>query len=93
LTAALNRVAVKFPQLLSYPRGIGLMQACDVLDAAGISPSRRGQIIQAAFRRGLLLLGCGQAGIRFCPALCVAAEEVAAAIDIFAAACAEIAGE
>ncbi|HQU42060.1 MAG TPA: hypothetical protein PK867_04575, partial [Pirellulales bacterium] len=33
-------------------------------------------------RRWLLLLGCGTSGIRFCPALCVTAEQVAAALAI-----------
>jgi 4-aminobutyrate aminotransferase len=52
-------------------RGMGLMTA---VDAA--TPQERDRIIQACFHRGLLLLGCGEAGIRFCPPLCITAEQV-----------------
>lgn len=90
LTAGLKQIGAKFPQLVGEPRGIGLMQAVDILDAGAISPSRRNEIIQAAFRRGLLLLGCGQAGVRFCPALCVTAEEIATAVQLLVGACAEV---
>ena len=37
---------------------------------------------QAAFRRGLLLLGCGDSAIRFCPPLCITAEQVETALRI-----------
>ena len=47
---------------------------------------RRDAIVEAAFHRGLLLLGCGKSGVRFCPGLCVTAEQVEAALEIFAAA-------
>jgi 4-aminobutyrate aminotransferase len=87
LTALLQGVATQIPNLVGQPRGLGLMQAVDILEAGTIAPKRRNEIIQAAFRRGLLLLGCGQAGIRFCPALCVTAAELVTAIGIFAAAC------
>ena len=39
-------------------------------------PKGREAVVQAAFRRGLLLLGCGESGLRFCPPLCVTAEQV-----------------
>ena len=39
-------------------------------------------MIQAAFRRGLLLLGCGESGVRFCPPLCVTAEQVETCLAI-----------
>ena len=37
---------------------------------------RREAVVQGAFRRGLLLLGCGESGVRFCAPLCVTAEQV-----------------
>jgi 4-aminobutyrate aminotransferase len=40
------------------------------------SAAHREKVIQAAFRRGLLLLGCGETAIRFCPPLCVTAAQV-----------------
>ena len=75
---------------MANPRGLGLMRAIDVVDAQGSSDARRrNAVIDAAFHRGLLLLGCGQAGIRFCPPLCVTREQIATALRILAAVCAE----
>lgn len=62
---------------LTDVRGLGLMTAVDLP-----SPSVREQVIRAAFERGLLLLGCGEAAIRFCPPLCVSAAQVGTAIAI-----------
>jgi 4-aminobutyrate aminotransferase len=62
---------------LANVRGLGLMTAVDVLtDGGEPDPMGREAAIQGAFRRGLLLLGCGECGIRFCPPLCVTAEQV-----------------
>ena len=68
-------------------RGIGLMTAVDVVssrlpyvhDAKG-----RDAVIQAAFESGLLLLGCGQSAIRFCPPLCITSGQVCKALDLLA---------
>ena len=38
--------------------------------------------MQTAFRQGLLLLGCGESAIRFCPPLCITAEQVETALGI-----------
>jgi 4-aminobutyrate aminotransferase len=67
---------------LSNVRGLGLMLAVDVLTSGELDPKRRDAVIRAAFERGLLLLGCGKAGIRFSPPLCITAEEVATALRI-----------
>ncbi|HYH63821.1 MAG TPA: acetyl ornithine aminotransferase family protein [Urbifossiella sp.] len=64
---------------LANVRGLGLMTAADVTGAGG-----REAVIQAAFGRGLLLLGCGEAGIRFCPPLCVTAAQVETALALLA---------
>ena len=62
---------------LGNVRGLGLMTAVDVLtDAGEPDPKGREAVVQAAFKRGLLLLGCGESGVRFCPPLCVTAEQV-----------------
>ena len=60
------------------------MTAVDVVQPgnAGPNPALREQVIQAAFRRGLLLLGCGETAIRFCPPLCVTAEQVDTALRV-----------
>lgn len=66
-------------------RGLGLMVAMDITrgtDRQGFNPALRDEIIQAAFRRGLLLLGCGESAVRFCPPLCVTASQVDVALEI-----------
>jgi 4-aminobutyrate aminotransferase len=53
------------------------------------APALRDELVQAAFRRGLLLLGCGESAIRFCPPLCVSAAQVETALDILGSVVAE----
>ncbi|QDU20540.1 aminotransferase class III-fold pyridoxal phosphate-dependent enzyme [Urbifossiella limnaea] len=62
---------------LANVRGLGLMTAADVPGSGG-----REALIQGCFRRGLLLLGCGEAGLRFCPPLCVTAVQVETALAL-----------
>lgn len=62
---------------LAHVRGLGLMTAVDVVNEHGdLDPKCRDAIIQTAFERGLLLLGCGESALRFCPPLCVTEEQV-----------------
>lgn len=64
-------------------RGLGLMMAVDLVkDRTTLNPALRDEVVQTAYRRGLLLLGCGDAAIRFCPPLCVTAEQVNTALKI-----------
>jgi 4-aminobutyrate aminotransferase len=73
-------------------RGLGLMVAMDLVstqDGRGLDHALRDEIIETAFRRGLLLLGCGEAAIRFCPPLCITAEQVDAALRILSGVLAE----
>lgn len=70
---------------LGEVRGLGLMMAVDLVkdqDRTTLDPALRDQIVQTAYRQGLLLLGCGDAAIRFCPPLCVTAEQVNTALRI-----------
>ena len=62
---------------LSNVRGMGLMIAADAA-----TPAHRDWLIQTCFHRGLLLLGCGERAIRFCPPLCITAEQVGSALAI-----------
>ena len=43
----------------------------------------REQIVLEAFERGLLLLGCGERTVRFCPPLCITSGNVCTALTIF----------
>jgi len=67
-------------------RGIGLMAAVELVkDRERKEPGRRwrGEIIKKAFEKGLLLLGCGENNIRFCPALTVDAGEIDLCLTLF----------
>jgi 4-aminobutyrate aminotransferase len=66
-------------------RGKGLMVAIElVLDREKKTPANqlRSDIIQAAFQKGLLLLGCGANSIRFSPALTVSSDEIDTCLSI-----------
>ena len=70
---------------LDRVRGLGLMTAVDVLkDPPGRDyfPALRDQIVQTAFQHGLLLLGCGESALRFCPPLCITAVQVETCLRI-----------
>lgn len=82
LQTGLRRLSQQFPRV-SPPRGKGLMVAVDLLDNEGNhDPQLRNYIVQAAFLRGLLLLGCGKSAIRFCPPLVIDSEQIEIALDI-----------
>jgi len=73
-------------------RGLGLMTAADIVksrDTGVVDPALRDEIVQAAFGRGLLLLGCGEGAIRFCPPLCVTAAQVDTTLGILSQVVAE----
>lgn len=63
--------------IVNNPRGLGLMRAIDIVD-----PQRREDVLDKCFDSGLILLGCGASGIRFCPALNVTKEEVDVCITL-----------
>jgi 4-aminobutyrate aminotransferase len=66
-------------------RGLGLMVAMDLVktrEPYTLAPALRDAVVEAAFRSGLLLLGCGESALRFCPPLCVTAEQVDTAVRI-----------
>jgi 4-aminobutyrate aminotransferase len=84
LRAGLRRLRSDFP-LISDVRGLGLMTAMDLGKSAGdpsANPELRESIVQTAFQRGLLLLGCGESAVRFCPPLCISAKQVDVALSV-----------
>ncbi len=83
----LERMAGKYP-LIGDVRGIGLMIGIElVTDRETKKPAvkERNKIVELAFQKGLLLLGCGESGIRFSPPLVVTKREAALAIKILEA--------
>jgi 4-aminobutyrate aminotransferase len=84
LQEGLHKMQQRFAELGAV-RGLGLMTAVDIVksrDRAVLDPALRDEIVQAAFHHGLLLLGCGEGAIRFCPPLCVSAAQVDTALAI-----------
>ena len=68
---------------ISSPRGKGLMVAVDIYDGQGnLDAATRDRLVNDAFYQGLLLIGCGQSSIRFCPPLVITAEQIAMALNI-----------
>lgn len=84
LQIGLTQLADRFDSV-SLPRGKGLMVAIDLLDRdRQLDPNLRDRIVDRAFHRGLLLLGCGKAAIRFCPPLVIDREQIQVALQILA---------
>lgn len=80
----LNELSRKFP-LIGDVRGLGLMVGIELVryrETKTPAPQERNAIVEKAFQKGLLLLGCGESGIRFCPALTVSKREVDIAMKI-----------
>jgi 4-aminobutyrate aminotransferase len=86
LRRGLVRLKEQFPAIVGDVRGLGLMLAMDLVRGPAEhplpDPALRDETIQAAFHHGLLLLGCGECAIRFCPPLCVDARQVETALAI-----------
>ena len=67
-------------------RGLGLMIGVELR-----TPALADDVAQLCFRRGLLVLECGQKAIRFAPPLILSEEQAKAAVEVFARACADAA--
>jgi 4-aminobutyrate aminotransferase len=66
-------------------RGRGLMIGIEIVqdkETRNPVPAMRDRIVDLAFRRGLLLLGCGETSIRLCPSLLVSRLEADIALNI-----------
>jgi 4-aminobutyrate aminotransferase len=75
-------------RLASHPavgdiRGLGLMIGVEIVERGREpAPELRERILQEAFRRGLLLLGCGKSTIRLAPPLVIDGEDAEIAATI-----------
>jgi 4-aminobutyrate aminotransferase len=72
--------------VISDVRGLGLMVGVEFAksDSSRAPDGKlRDRVMQACFQKGLLLLGCGESTLRFCPPLIVKKEEVEVAVAIF----------
>jgi len=88
LLRGLHQLKTKYPSLVTDARGKGLMAAIE-LDR----PKMNDALVQAAFRRGLLLLTAGKKAVRLSPPLTVSEEEIGVALEILDASLEELAAE
>jgi len=77
LKSGLETVAGERPELVSNPRGKGLMCALDFRETA-----LRDSVADRCFELGMMILPCGHTGLRFRPPLDVTAGEVDEALGI-----------
>jgi len=92
LIGRLRELQVRHP-IIGDVRGLGLMIGIDLVkdrDTREGAGAERDAVLQRCFAEGLVLLGCGESSIRFCPALVVTREEAETAVRILDSALGEI---
>ncbi|HZD64634.1 MAG TPA: aminotransferase class III-fold pyridoxal phosphate-dependent enzyme, partial [Acidimicrobiales bacterium] len=89
LVADLRRLTVDHPDLLSNPRGRGLMCAVDLPDGG----TRDEVVARLRTEERVLTLGCGQRSLRFRPSLAVTTGELSQGVDALARVVARMAAE
>jgi 4-aminobutyrate aminotransferase len=82
---ALSEIAVRHPSI-GEVRGIGLMIGIEFVKnqrTKEAAEKLRDAVVDLAFERGMLTLGCGKSTIRMSPPLCVTQTEVDEGLEIF----------
>lgn len=77
--------ALKSPHV-GEVRGKGLMVGVEIVksrESREKAPELRNKVEMTAFARGLLILGCGENNIRFCPSLVLTKAEADKAVELF----------
>lgn len=83
LRLGLEAMALRWPSVREV-RGLGLMIGVEVQANDGTpDPTARDRLIDAAFRRGLLLLPCGVSTVRISPPLCLSPRQVRLGLRLF----------
>jgi acetylornithine aminotransferase len=78
LRAALQQLAVKYPQQISQVRGWGLINGMELQAESKISSI---DVVKAAMQAGLLLVPAGPKVVRLVPPLIVSAAEIDRAVN------------
>jgi 4-aminobutyrate aminotransferase len=94
MLAGLNQLADKHP-LIGDVRGRGLMIGVELVrdrQTKERATDERNAVVNAAFRRGLLVLGAGKNAIRFSPPLVLTRQQAELAVRIFDEALSEVEG-
>ncbi|HLG30706.1 MAG TPA: acetyl ornithine aminotransferase family protein, partial [Candidatus Brocadiales bacterium] len=76
----------KTHRLIGDVRGLGLMIGIELVrdkKTKERAVKERNELLQKAFKKGLLLLGCSRNSVRFCPSLVTTKEEADTALTIF----------
>lgn len=92
LKDGLSALAERHP-LIGDVRGRGLMIGVELVrdrTTKERAVEERGAVVDAAFRRGLLVLGAGRNTVRFCPPLVLTADEADTAVRVFDEALSEV---
>ncbi len=79
--------------IIGEVRGRGLMIGIEIVKdqhSREVAGPWRDRIVELAFERGLLILGCGETSIRLSPPLIVNEHEASVALDIFEECVAEV---
>ena len=82
---ALEEIKVRHPSIGDV-RGLGLMLGVEFVKSRETKePSKELllQLIEEAFKRGLLLMGAGRSTLRFCPALNITREQIDEGLGVF----------
>ena len=79
LEAGLAALADKYPDALGDVRGWGLLKGVEVKEEFGVP----GDVVGAALKEGLLLVGAGKNVVRFVPPLIITEDEMNDALDKF----------
>jgi 4-aminobutyrate aminotransferase len=84
IQSELRKLQAKYPKTISDVRGMGLMIGMELVTGPNKRPAKalRDQIVDDSFYAGMLLLGCGESTIRFCPPLCITKDEAATGMKI-----------
>lgn len=72
-------------KLVGDVRGRGLMLGVEIVKDKATkeyAAAERDRIVELAFERGVLFLGCGPSTVRICPPLVVTKEEADVAVDV-----------
>jgi 4-aminobutyrate aminotransferase len=72
-------------KLVGDVRGRGLMIGVEIVKdkvTKEYGAAERDRIVELAFDRGVLFLGCGPSTVRICPALIVTRDEADVAVDV-----------
>ncbi|MCB0711231.1 MAG: L-lysine 6-transaminase [Ignavibacteriae bacterium] len=71
LLEQIHQLMIDYPEIVSNPRGRGLMCAMTIRDS-----ETRNYIVEGALARGVMILGCGERSIRFRPPLNLTRKQV-----------------